>query len=116
MLACPPYRLRTTFRTGNGCIGNAAGHCGNDPLNSLHDVQTFRGHALIPATLYDSIMSTCTWTLPSLECDALLLEAQLLTNELDVYDIYNTCRRVFTGPSCRCIYNTNLQYRATPAG
>lgn len=36
-------------------------------------------------------MSTCTWTLPSLECDALLLEAQLLTNELDVYDLYNTC-------------------------
>ena len=40
---------------GNGCIGNAAGHCGSDPLNDLHDVQTFRGHGLISDKLYSAI-------------------------------------------------------------
>lgn len=71
-------------QVGNGCIGSEAGHCGNDPLNSLHDVQTWRGHALIPQTLADAITAHCSWNLPSLECDALVLEAQLLTNELDI--------------------------------
>lgn len=76
---------------GNGCIGNAAGHCGNDPLNDLHDVTTFRGHGLISQKLADEIAKECDWALPSLVCDALLLEASVLTAGLDVYDLYNTC-------------------------
>ena len=76
---------------GNGCIGNAAGHCGEDALNDLHDVQTFRGHGLISDPLYQEIISTCNWTSPSLACDLLLGEAELLTLGVDVYDLYNQC-------------------------
>lgn len=47
---------------GNGCIGNEAGHCGNDPtgLNDYHDIQIWRGHALVSETNYDAIMKNCT--------------------------------------------------------
>jgi hypothetical protein len=76
---------------GNGCIGNNAGHCGNDALNDYHDVLTFRGHGLISQKLFDTILKECDWNAPSLICDALLLEANLLTAGLDVYDLYNTC-------------------------
>jgi serine carboxypeptidase-like clade 1 len=76
---------------GNGCIGNEAGHCGNDALNDLHDVQTFRGHGLISDALYQNIIATCNWAAPSLACDLLLAEAELLTASLDVYDLYNQC-------------------------
>ena len=76
---------------GNGCIGNAAGHCGEDALNDLHDVQTFRGHGLISDPLYQEIISTCNWTSPSHACDLLLGEAELLTLGVDVYDLYNQC-------------------------
>jgi serine carboxypeptidase-like clade I len=78
---------------GNGCIGNAAGHCGNDPtgLSNYHDVMQWRGHGLLPETTYDAIMTACDWPAPSLECDALLALASLQIGNLDVYDIYNTC-------------------------
>ena len=76
---------------GNGCIGNAAGHCGNDPLNNLHDVTTLRGHGLISQALYDSIIKECNWDFPSLVCDALVADAELLSGFVDVYDLYNTC-------------------------
>ena len=48
---------------GNGCIGNEAGHCGNDPtgLNDYHDIQIWRGHALVSETNYDNIMKNCVW-------------------------------------------------------
>lgn len=79
---------------GNGCIGNAAGHCADaDPtgLSNYHDIQQWRGHGLLPETLYDDIMSNCDWPNPNLDCDVLLGVAGLLTSSLDVYDLYNTC-------------------------
>ena len=76
---------------GNGCIGNSAGHCGNDKLNDYHDIVTFRGHGLISQALFDACIKECDWDFPSLACDALLLEASLLTAGLDIYDLYNTC-------------------------
>ena len=76
---------------GNGCIGNAAGHCGTDPLNDLHDVQTFRGHGLISDKLFAAIMQDCNFSAPSLVCDALLADAELQTLGVDIYDLYNEC-------------------------
>ena len=76
---------------GNGCIGNVAGHCGSDPLNNLHDVQTFRGHGLISDKLFAAIMQDCNFSAPSLVCDALLADAELQTLGVDIYDLYNEC-------------------------
>lgn len=62
----PPHTITHTTSTaqqgimvGNGCIGNVAGHCGSDPINDLHDVQTFRGHGLISDKLYTAIIADC---------------------------------------------------------
>ena len=92
---------------GNGCIGNAAGHCGSDNLNTLHDVTTLRGHGLISQALYDAIIKECNWNLPSLVCDALVAEAELLSRVVDVYDLYNTCPGKFGhAVTCRAIHLT----------
>ena len=78
-----PIALRGIM-VGNGCIGNAAGHCGDDALNDLHDVQTFRGHGLISDALYQNIIATCNWAAPSLACDLLLAEAEDGIREVSV--------------------------------
>ena len=75
----------------SGCIGYAAGHCGQEAVNTLHDLAPFRGHGLISDKLYQNIIKTCDWALPSIACDVLLAEANLQTLELDTYDLYNTC-------------------------
>ena len=85
-----PINLKGVM-VGNGCIGNEAGHCGSDPLNDLHDVQTFRGHGLISDKLFAAIMQDCNFSKPSLVCDALLADAELQTLGLDIYDLYNEC-------------------------
>ena len=78
---------------GNGCIGNAAGHCGNDPtgLNDYHDIQIWRGHALVSETNYDNIMKNCVWDNQSAKCDAELQAAANAIGDIDIYYLYNTC-------------------------
>jgi carboxypeptidase C (cathepsin A) len=78
---------------GNGCIGNQAGHCGNDPtgLNDYHDIQIWRGHALVSETNYDNIMKNCDWPNQSAKCDAELQAAANAIGDIDVYYLYNTC-------------------------
>ena len=89
-----PIPLKGTL-VGNGCIGNAAGHCGNDPtgLNSYHDVQQWRGHGLMSETTYDAVLAACApnWAKPSLPCDLALGAASAEIGNVDVYDLYNTC-------------------------
>lgn len=86
-----PINLKGTM-VGNGCIGNAAGHCGTDPLNDYHDVMEWRGHALMEETLFDNIMGNCSFDgKNSLTCDLLLAAAALEKGDLDVYYLYNTC-------------------------
>jgi len=60
---------------GNGCIGNAAGHCGNDDMNDYNDIITWRGHGLVSQPLYDAILGNCTWSNENAKCDRLLNEA-----------------------------------------
>jgi len=36
-------------------------------------------------------MTTCDWPNPNLDCDVLLGVASLLSDSVDVYDLYNTC-------------------------
>jgi len=78
---------------GNGCIGNAAGHCGNDPtgINDYHDIQQWKGHALISETTYDAIMKACDWPNESNKCQQLLNQAAQEVGDIDVYYLYNTC-------------------------
>lgn len=85
-----PINLQGTM-VGNGCIGYDAGHCGNDPLNDYHDIQEWRGHALVSETLYDAILGNCTWGNENNVCQALLNEAASNLGNLDVYYLYNTC-------------------------
>ncbi len=78
---------------GNGCIGNAAGHCGNDPtgLNDYHDIQIWRGHALVSETNYDAIMKNCDWPNENAKCEQELQNAANAIGDIDVYYLYNTC-------------------------
>lgn len=78
---------------GNGCIGNAAGHCGDDPtgLNDYHDIQQWKGHGLVSETLYDSILKECVWNNESNQCENDLQAAANAIGNLDVYYLYNTC-------------------------
>jgi serine carboxypeptidase-like clade 2 len=78
---------------GNGCLGNVAGHCGNDPtgLNDYHDIQIWRGHGLVSETNYDAIMAACEWANESNECNNLLQDAADSIGNIDVYFLYNTC-------------------------
>lgn len=78
---------------GNGCIGNQAGHCGNDPtgLNDYHDIMEWRGHGLISETTYDLIMKVCDWPNESQQCQNALNNAANEVGNIDVYYLYNTC-------------------------
>lgn len=42
-----PIKLKGIL-VGNGCIGDQAGHCGNDPtgLSDYHDLQQWRGECV----------------------------------------------------------------------
>jgi carboxypeptidase C (cathepsin A) len=78
---------------GNGCIGNEAGHCGNDPtgLNDYHDIQIWRGHALVSETNYDNIMKNCVWDNQNAKCEQELQAAANAIGDIDIYYLYNTC-------------------------
>lgn len=78
---------------GNGCIGDAAGHCGSDPtgLSDYHDIQQWRGHGLISETTYDVIMASCTWANENQKCQNALNQAAGEVGNIDVYYLYNTC-------------------------
>jgi hypothetical protein len=79
---------------GNGCIGDSAGHCGNDPtgLSDYHDVLQWKGHGLISEVAYDSIMKACTdWANESPKCQQALNDAANAIGDIDVYFLYNTC-------------------------
>ena len=78
---------------GNGCIGNAAGHCGNDPtgLSDYHDIQIWRGHGLISEVTYDACLKECEWANESPACQSNLQKAANEIGDIDVYYLYNTC-------------------------
>ena len=79
---------------GNGCIGNAAGHCGNDPtgLSDYHDVLQWKGHGLISELSYDNIIKLCPdWANEDAACSDALNTAANNIGDIDVYFLYNTC-------------------------
>ena len=88
--ASNPINLKGIL-VGNGCIGNAAGHCGTDSTNDYHDIQQWKGHGLISETLYDDIMNVCVWGNENIECTVLLTLASLSIADIDTYYLYNTC-------------------------
>jgi carboxypeptidase C (cathepsin A) len=101
---------------GNGCIGFAAGHCGNDPtgVNDYHDIQIWRGHGLVSEPLYDAIMGNCTWTNESPQCNSLLQQAANDIGNIDVYFLYNTCNDP-AAPRLRAPVGNSLLGRALKA-
>lgn len=80
---------------GNGCIGNAAGVCGNDPQGPMWNIEQWKGHALISPGLYNKIMATCNFTaLPfSSQCNSLLTQAQKMVGPINIYDVYQAVSR-----------------------
>jgi hypothetical protein len=79
---------------GNGCLGNVAGHCGNDPtgLNDYHDVLQWKGHGLISETAYDAIVKACPdWANEDQKCSDALNTAANAIGDIDVYFLYNSC-------------------------
>jgi serine carboxypeptidase-like clade I len=78
---------------GNGCIGDQAGHCGNDPtgLSDYHDIMQWRGHGLISETTFDTVMKVCDWPNESQQCQNALNQAASEVGDIDVYYLYNTC-------------------------
>lgn len=77
---------------GNGCIGNAAGHCGSGgAINAYHDIQQWRGHGLISETTYDHVNSVCDWKTVTPKCELAVSQAVSELGMIDVYYLYNTC-------------------------
>ena len=78
---------------GNGCIGEAAGVCGNAAGSERFHISEQAGHGLISPPTYDAIIAACgpMFNVSGGACNTAIRAASTEVGNVNTYDIYGNC-------------------------